>query len=735
MAWLGAIRNRVHELVPLAPFALACLGGGAFIAGWGWAVGFFALALLMSPVSWRWWLMVVGFFVVTGWRGEVLERPVIESLAVPRSELAGGELRVGGLLSLGREERRGFLKDGERVREVMILNGVDWRAGEVYEVSGRVVVPEKERNPGVFSLQDQLRQGGFEGSFLVWEAEKLRDDWRGLPFRWAEAGRERLRDGITRGLGEEEVGRVVIQAMVLGEKPPGESEVTRAFRESGAMHVFAVSGLHVTLVGLLVWMTLALWPIPRRAGVVVVLLAMFAYAMVTGARPPAVRATLMAMCFLGAFFVRRRPSLFNALALSMILVLVWDPSQARDVGFQLSYGVIFSIGLGAGWVLRWTGVVAEGDPFLPQRLWGDGRRRWMAVRRYFAGLSASSASAWLGSLPIMAWHFGIATPVAVLTSLVVIPLTVVILGLGFVGALVGSLVPWAGSGVNRVNGLVAAGAYESARGFAEVPFGYWQTHRMTPADWVVFDCGDGGGASWLEVGDGAMIDVGGRDFYWNQLRSVLRRWQVSPGRVFLTHPDGDHGGALPFLGDLVGEAVLPVEAALSPAYREFLTSGRPVRVGRVGERYRLGEGVEVEILDEAKPEIRTLADDRNMVMKVHWKGWRVLVTGDLGIRDELRLLESGVDLGADVVVMGWHEWGVSGQLHFLEATGARMVIVNSARYLADKMPKPEWKERVREGGYELFDQGETGAVLMDFAADELRAWSYLEPIQELRLKR
>ncbi|MDB4791159.1 ComEC/Rec2 family competence protein [Akkermansiaceae bacterium] len=145
--------------------------------------------------------------------------------------------------------------------------------------------------------------------------------------------------------------------MVLGEKPPRDSEISRAFRQSGAMHVFAVSGLHVTLVGAIFWMVLMHLPIPRRVGVFFVILTMLIYALVTGLRPPAVRATLMAVCFLGAFFFRRRPSVFNALALSFLLVVLWRPSQVFDVGFQLSYGVLLAIGVGVGVALKLTGTI------------------------------------------------------------------------------------------------------------------------------------------------------------------------------------------------------------------------------------------------------------------------------------------------------------------------------------------------------------------------------------------
>ncbi|MEJ6581867.1 MAG: ComEC/Rec2 family competence protein [Akkermansiaceae bacterium] len=674
-------------------------------------------------------------------RAELLEKPVRESLAQPGSHFVEGSVIVGSLTGTFGDDRFGWFRDEEGEVKVIIPRAVDYRTGEALEVSGKFFVPPSERNPGNYSQLDQWRRSGVHGGLAIREAESKGLRWQWGPFRLAERLRAQLRESITRGLPEESKGREVILAMMLGEKPPRDSEVSRAFRESGAMHVFAVSGLHVTLVGTLCWFVLMGLPIPRRVGVLLVILSMVTYAMVTGARPSAVRATVMAICFLGAFLVRRRPSLFNALALSFILVVSWAPAQVFDIGFQLSYGVLASIGLGVGLAYRFTGKIAELDSFFPARLMSDWGRRWMTVRRYFASLAASSLAAWLGSLPLMIGHFGIVTPVAVLTSMVLIPLTMVILGCAFLAAFLGVFAIAVGEWTNRVNAGVAASAYYSAEAFSKVPGGHWNARKLIAADWVMFDTADGGAASYLNVGGGAMIDVGGRQFFYNELRSILGKWNANLETVVVSHPDGDHCGALPYLLNRGGlkRAILPVENALSPSYREFLdrseAGGCDVEFGKVGERYALDDEVWVEVIREGQPRSRGIADNRMMVVRVHWKGWKILVTSDLGMVDELAILESGVDLAADVILMGRHGWGVSGQKQFLDATGARVVITSSGQHLPEEMPKPEWVHMVRGAGYFLFNQAETGAVLMDFSEDALSVRSFLDPDQNIELQR
>lgn len=723
------------------PLAMGCLAGAVWAESGWWALFFLGLGLMVAGRQRVCWGCLVVLAITVGWRAAALDDPVKESLATPMSKFVTGTLTMGPQTGPFTKERYGKLVVEGRERKVVVVESETHEPGQVLTIRGVFFVPEAIRNPGVYPQLDLWRRAGVYGGLLVHDEEEIGRVWYGAPLRWAESLRGKIREGMTYGLAEESSGRAVIQAMVLGEKPPRDSEVSRAFRESGAMHVFAVSGLHVTLVGSFFWIIFGLLPIPRRVGVFGVIFMMVTYALVTGLRPPVIRATVMAVCFLGAYLLRRRPSLFNALSLSTILVIFWRPAQVHEVGFQLSYGVLVAIGLGVGVALRVTGKIAELDPFYPSRLLTDRARSVMKGRKFFADLSASSVAAWLGSLPFMIWHFGVVTPISVLTSLFLIPATWAILGLALLSVVLGALSQSLSRRTNQVNSVLATGAFYTARGFSKVPLGHWQSHRLAPADWVAFDCHDGGAASFLDVEGGAMVDVGGRTFFYDELRSILARWNVDLQTVFLTHPDGDHVGGLPMLlerGSL-RKAILPVVRARSPSYREFMAEaeglGCELVTGKRGERYQLDDEVFVEIIREGQPSSVGLADDRIMVMKVHWKGWKVLVTGDLGIDDEQALIADGTDLRADVVIMGRHVWGVSGQLQFLEATGARIVITSAGKYPPFEMPKNLWVKQVRLQGYHLFNQWESGAVMMDFGDDDLRARSFLQPEDEITLQR
>ena len=245
--------------------------------------------------------------------------------------------------------------------------------------------------------------------------------------------RSELRERIVAGLDGGSASAALIRGLVLGDRSSGDLELYGAFRKSGTMHVFAVSGLHVGLVGVLAWMLMRVFRVPRTWGLWAVLVIMWSYAFVTGLRPPALRACFMASIFLIGFAVKRQPSLANSLLASIPVVLLLDSFQLQQAGFQLSYVVVAMIILVAPRLYRRVEFLVEGDPFLPRQLFTR-RQQWMQTgRQKVIGLLVVSLAAWLGSVPLIAFHFGIVTPAAVLASMVLIPIVFGILSLALLG--------------------------------------------------------------------------------------------------------------------------------------------------------------------------------------------------------------------------------------------------------------------------------------------------------------
>lgn len=138
----------------------------------------------------------------------------------------------------------------------------------------------------------------------------------------------------------------VLRALAIGDKSRLSRDLRLAYRESGAMHLLALSGLHVGLVyALLVWMLRPLgghrWARLLRSAVILGLL--WAYALVTGMSASIARAVLMIMFYEVSGLLSGDRDGLSALAGSALLLMLLRPESPRDIGFQLSYTAVLSI--------------------------------------------------------------------------------------------------------------------------------------------------------------------------------------------------------------------------------------------------------------------------------------------------------------------------------------------------------------------------------------------------------
>ena len=147
-----------------------------------------------------------------------------------------------------------------------------------------------------------------------------------------------------KGLDRDEL--AIVSALLVGYKHYLSADQVNAFASTGAMHVLAVSGLHVGIVYLI--LSRLFKPFHRfRNGKIVtgltILVMLWIYAGITGFSPSVTRATTMFSFVIGAQLMRRNTDIFNTLATSAMLLLVINPFLIVEVGFQLSYLAVIGI--------------------------------------------------------------------------------------------------------------------------------------------------------------------------------------------------------------------------------------------------------------------------------------------------------------------------------------------------------------------------------------------------------
>jgi competence protein ComEC len=138
----------------------------------------------------------------------------------------------------------------------------------------------------------------------------------------------------------------ILAALTLGVKDYLSPEILQNYATSGAMHILAVSGLHVGIIYLILYSLLFFMQktqILRFLQAVILILFIWLFALITGLSPSVTRASIMLTFIIVGNASARRPSVYNSIAVSAFLILIVNPLAILQVGFQLSYLAVIAI--------------------------------------------------------------------------------------------------------------------------------------------------------------------------------------------------------------------------------------------------------------------------------------------------------------------------------------------------------------------------------------------------------
>ncbi|MFH2095735.1 MAG: ComEC/Rec2 family competence protein [Bacteroidota bacterium] len=216
----------------------------------------------------------------------------------------------------------------------------------------------------------------------------------------------------------------VASALTLGYKDMLDDDIKMTYSSSGAMHVLAVSGLHVGIIYLI--FNSILFFLDRKTAlrivkVLILLLILWFYACLTGLSPSVLRATVMFSFIIAGKAFGRQVNIYNSIAASAFLLLLINPYMLMDVGFQLSY-------------LAVLGIV-----FIQPKLY-----RLVIIRNKILdktwALFSVSVAAQIATMPVSLYYFHQFPNYFFLTNLAVIPMATIILCLG-IAVLATSVIP------------------------------------------------------------------------------------------------------------------------------------------------------------------------------------------------------------------------------------------------------------------------------------------------------
>ncbi len=258
-------------------------------------------------------------------------------------------------------------------------------------------------------------------------------------FQFCENQRLRLTEIFQTGTAAGDPRTAVFTAMMLGQRGGLDPGQRLSFQQTGTLHLFAISGLHIGVIALTLHTVFLLLRFPPAANAATGLVLLFLFVQITGATPSATRAFLMVAFFWGARLFKRQPNPVSALVNSAFFVLLLFPEQLWSPGFQLSYSVVAGIlflGLPLGNRLqnRW-------HPYalLPEVMLTRWQKTHRDTVRAVILTGCVSLSATLLSSPLTIHYFNIFSPGAVLLNMLLVPMAGLVIVAGCASAVAGLL--------------------------------------------------------------------------------------------------------------------------------------------------------------------------------------------------------------------------------------------------------------------------------------------------------
>ena len=573
---------------------------------------------------------------------------------------------------------------------------------------------------------------GGAGGFSLAPARRL----AGRVHAWVERA-------LSLDLGDDPEASAVVSTTLLGlAGPPGLGDLENVFQRTGTLHYFAIDGLKLSLVSLLLVRALALGGVRRPARGLLVLPLLLGYAFATGLGAASARAVVVAAVLLGGELVDRPTRPLNSLGAAAALLLLLHPPSLFDLGFQLTFSVMLAILLLVPPLARFLTGFGAPDPFLPRSLFSHALRAREWLRHHACELTAVSVAAWIGSLPLMFVTFHLFSPVSLVANVVTFPLAFAVLALGVLSVAAAGASTVLATWFNNTNWLLAKTFLWLVRWFDALPGGslavpaFARWHLPAPAaELVVYDF-DRGRAAALRAGRAEwLLDTARPAEYGGGVLPSLRAGAVEhlTGGLLLTRNDADHLAAAPLaLTDLHPTRV--VDSALSnrsPLLREFRRRlagrGQAETLLHHGDLLPLGKDTHATVLyppDKLSGKFRSAAD-RALTLRIDAARWRVLLLTE-GNGAAARWLPghtAPADLAADVLVTA-----APVDPALLAAVRPKLLVLRApiVRETASGLPPPTLEPAPLPTDLPTLVQRESGAVTLLLYPGRLEATGFLD---------
>ena len=332
-------------------------------------------------------------------------------------------------------------------------------------IVGRIQKITSSKNPYQFDYAEYMRKQGIEHRINIQKAQlnslpKNKQTWRGMAYGFREYLISKLEKQ-----GFQSDNESVIKALVLGDRTDISTELKRDYADARALHLLAISGLHIGVLLLLLnglFSPLLQWKHGGFVRLLLVVSCLWIFAFITGLSASVMRSVTMFSAVALGIALKRSKSQFQTLLISLFVLLLIRPNFIYDVGFQLSYLAVFGI--------LWLMPVA-------MQFW---KPLWWIVMKIWQ-LIALGTIAQLCVLPLSLYYFHQFPLLFLVANLVIVPFMGLLLGGGVLVVLVSALninIPIIIKGydflMSFMNGLIYWVADQDTLVIRNIPFGTFE---------------------------------------------------------------------------------------------------------------------------------------------------------------------------------------------------------------------------------------------------------------------
>jgi competence protein ComEC len=666
-------------------------------------------------------------------------------------------LRVEKIVYQNKEERaRGNLRVSVPHSTEFPLR-LNLTTGDVLKVSAQLIPLREYRNFNEpFSkqyLKNQLLDNlaATKSPLLI---EKIRINRAYSLFRWISILRQNFQRIIERNFaspaapGQMSLEGAVFEALVLGERGRMDPAATQSLQKTGLFHLFALSGGHIAIIFFLMFSLLRLLRVPRRPSYILLIVLLIFYSLLVEGRASFLRATIMSVAFLLGKLFWKDVHLLNTISLSLFFLLLFNPFQFFDLGFQLTFGATLGIILFMPRIMKFL-------PRLPLKISETFAMSLTAQagvfpliagafnRIIFSGLALNMIGIPLVGLimavgyiflPISFLSGGLAKLLAMVIAFLIkvfmlsthlldgvhflsyrIPTPPLLVVVGYFLFLLLFLLPSQARKIKWFSGLGFAACFSLLIFY---PF----SSAVKNFTVTFIDVGQGDsllvefpGAKKMLI-DGGGLPVGTFDIGESVVSPFL--WNKGIKKIdtlVLTHAHPDHLNGLTAVARnfRIGEFWEVGSPPQDEKYADLKKTLLTVPQKRVVEGFVFREGlVTIEALFPKAdiPPVFAPDNDRSLVLRISYGTTFFLLPSDIGVNAEQEILAKGAVLESQVLKSPHHGSRSSSSPAFVKSVAPEIVVISVGRGNLYGLPHPDILERYRECGAKIYRTDLDGAI-------------------------